>query len=76
MAAKLSIAAQTEALLLSPVWGFTPGVAVGCFSDLAGARSRMVREIGGFRPRADLHAAYQEIYRRYRQVYEAVRPLV
>ena len=52
------------------------GVAVGCFSDLAGARSRMVREIGVFRPRADLHAAYQEIYRRYRQVYEAVRPLV
>ena len=52
------------------------GVAVGCFSDLAGARSRMVREIGGFRPRADLHAAYQEIYRRYRQVYEAVRPLM
>lgn len=32
MAAKLNIAAQTEALLLSPVWGFTPGVAVGCWA--------------------------------------------
>ena len=52
------------------------GVAVGAFSDLETARSVMVRERKTYRPDMALHAEYEKHYRRYRRLYEAVRPLM
>lgn len=52
------------------------GVAVGCFADLKDAATYMVQEGATFVPRAEKHDAYLKIYRRYRQVYDAIRFLV
>lgn len=52
------------------------GVASGVFADLAAAKAMMVRETGAFVPDAGRHARYTAVYRRYENLYTAVRPLV
>ena len=52
------------------------GVAVGAFSDLSDAAAHMVQEMETYYPRKEMHQAYMTIYRRYKSVYNAVRPLM
>lgn len=52
------------------------GIAVGLFEDLQHACKTMVLQEKTYSPRADYHAAYQEVYQRYRQLYHAVRPIL
>lgn len=52
------------------------GVAIGLFKDLEDAAAHMVEETVTYKPRAEMHAKYKEIYERYEKVYAAVRPLV
>lgn len=52
------------------------GIAVGCFKDLEDAAKKMVRKIGTYKPRKEMHEKYMKIYQRYAGVYQAVRPLV
>ena len=52
------------------------GVALGEFADLQEAARTMVRVREVFQPRAAYHGKYEAIYRRYRGLYEAVRPLM
>lgn len=52
------------------------GVAVGLFEDLEAAAELMVKERETFYPRPDAHARYEEVYQRYKRLYNAVRPLV
>ena len=52
------------------------GVAVGVFKDLEEAVSVMVRQRETYLPDPKRHAQYMRIYERYRNVYQAVRPLM
>ena len=52
------------------------GVATGLFKDLDEAAGIMVRETETYYPRADMHDKYMKVYRRYKEVYKAVRPLM
>ncbi len=52
------------------------GVAIGLFRDLDEAAGRMVKPSKTFYPREEMHRKYMEVYERYRNVYDAVRPLV
>ena len=52
------------------------GRAVGLFRDLDEAAKVMVRETETYCPGPDRHAAYMEVYERYKNVYRAVRPLM
>ena len=52
------------------------GVAIGLFADLADAAAHMVEETVTYVPRKEMHEKYQKIFERYRQVYQAVRPLM
>ncbi len=52
------------------------GVAIGHFESLKEAASVMVKETTTYEPRAKQHGKYMEIYERYKNLYEAVRPLV
>ena len=52
------------------------GVAVGAFSDLSDAAAHMVQEMETYYPRKEMHQAYMTIYQRYKNVYNAVRPLM
>ena len=52
------------------------GVALGEFADLREAARAMVRVRETFTPRPEYHAKYEANYQRYRQLYDAVRPLV
>ena len=52
------------------------GVATGLFSGLEDAAHRMVREAETYYPRPEMHEKYMQIYKRYRKLYEAVRPLM
>lgn len=52
------------------------GVAVGVFADLAEAARVMVVPRDTYLPREEVHALYEDTYRRYTKVYHAVRPLV
>ena len=51
------------------------GIAAGVFPSLEAAAAVMVREKETFLPRQNIHAQYEEIYQRYRRLYDAVRPL-
>lgn len=51
------------------------GIASGAFGSLREAAQAMVREKETFLPRSGMHARYEEIYARYRKLYETVRPL-
>lgn len=52
------------------------GIAVGCFKDLSEAASHMVEKRVKYMPRPDMHEKYQRVYERYKNLYQAVRPLV
>ena len=52
------------------------GVAIGCYKDLEEAAMHMVRKKKVYQPNREMHEKYIKVYQRYRQVYEAVRPLV
>ena len=52
------------------------GVAMGCFKDLEAAAAHMVHCQTTYDPDPAMHAKYQQVYKRYEQVYEAVRPLM
>lgn len=52
------------------------GIAVGLFRDLTDAAERMVQEMETYYPRPDMHEKYMKIYKRYKQVYHAVRSLM
>ena len=51
------------------------GVAVGAFRDLADARAAMVKRGTRFMPEAAVRSAYDEGYRRYQDLFEALRPI-
>ncbi len=52
------------------------GIAVGLFRDLAEAADVMIQQAETYVPDPVRHEAYMRVYRRYRRVYEAVRPLM
>ncbi|MBR4259800.1 MAG: carbohydrate kinase [Kiritimatiellae bacterium] len=52
------------------------GLAAGAFADLKSAAKVLVRRTGTFAPDAERHAKYSEVYKRYKGLYDAVRPLV
>lgn len=52
------------------------GIAVGCFQNLEDAAAHMVRETKTYEPNPEMTEQYANIYRRYRELYRAVRPLV
>lgn len=52
------------------------GIAIGCFQDLDDAAAYMVEKSNTYTPRDEMHLKYQKIYKRYRKLYEAVRPLM
>ena len=52
------------------------GVALGVFKDLPDAARHMVEEMETYEPRRAMHEKYMAIYTRYKEVYNAVRPLV
>lgn len=52
------------------------GIATGCFQDLEDAAAHMVEEKQIYRPRPEMHEKYEKIYKRYRGLYQAVRPLM
>lgn len=52
------------------------GISAGCFDSLEDAAAHMVEKTKVYHPRAEMHKKYQNIYQRYRRLYDAVRPLV
>jgi len=52
------------------------GLASGAFSSLEEAASRLIHEEGTYYPDMGKHAAYMVLFEKYRQVYQAVRPLI
>ncbi len=52
------------------------GVAVGVFADLREAAKIMAVPRNTYYPRSEVHKRYEDAYRRYAKVYNAVRPLV
>lgn len=52
------------------------GVAIGVFQGLDDAATHMVQETETYYPRPEAHEKYQAIYKRYRKLYDAVRPLM
>lgn len=52
------------------------GIAIGLFQDLQDAASHMMEEVHTYYPRVEMHNKYRRIYEKYKQVYQAVRPLM
>ena len=52
------------------------GIAVGVYKDLQDAADHMVQETDTYYPRPEMHEKYMKVYERYKQVYNAVRPLM
>ena len=52
------------------------GIAVGVYKDLQDAADHMVQETDTYYPRPEMHEKYMKVYGRYKQVYNAVRPLM
>lgn len=52
------------------------GTALGVFPSIEAAAAQMITERETFLPRPDAASRYDEVYARYRRVYDAVRPLV
>lgn len=52
------------------------GIAVGVYKDLQDAADHMVQETDIYYPRPEMHRKYMKVFERYKQVYNAVRPLV
>jgi len=51
------------------------GIATGVFKDLSNAADIMITEGATYHPRKEQHEAYMKHYDRYRELYQAVRPL-
>lgn len=51
------------------------GIATGVFKDLSNAADIMITEGATYYPRKEQHEAYMKHYDRYRELYQAVRPL-
>ena len=51
------------------------GVATGVFRDLDDAAEHMVKEVQTYRPRAEMHEKYMEIYRKYEKAYGLLKEL-
>lgn len=51
-------------------------VAAGVFASLEEAKTKFVRKTGTFKPDMERHAKYTEVYNRYVNLYNAIRPLV
>lgn len=52
------------------------GIAAGCFKNLEDAAKHMVEKTKVYYPRLEMHEKYQTVYKKYRELYRAVRPLV
>lgn len=52
------------------------GIVTGCFENLEDAAAHMVDKTTVYYPREEMHQKYAEVYKRYRKLYQAVRPLV
>jgi len=52
------------------------GVATGLFTSLEDAVRHMVREAETYEPRPEMHKRYMQVFGRYKQLYQAVRPLM
>jgi len=52
------------------------GVAVGVYADLEEAAKVMVQEKETFYPRTEVHEKYEKVYKRYKELYSGIRPLV
>ena len=52
------------------------GIAVGVYQDLQDAADHMVQETDTYYPRPEMYEKYMKVYGRYKQVYNAVRPLM
>ena len=52
------------------------GIAVGVYKDLQDAADHMVQETDTYYPRPEMYEKYMKVYGRYKQVYNAVRPLM
>lgn len=52
------------------------GIAVGCFENLYDAAEHMVEKEKVYVPDSQMHEKYMTIYKRYRSLYSAVRPLM
>ena len=52
------------------------GIAVGLFGDLDDAAAHMIEQTETYEPDPQRHLRYMEVYERYKQLYNAVRPLV
>lgn len=52
------------------------GIAVGCYNGLEDAAGHMIEKKKVYEPNPQMHKKYKKIYQRYRQLYDAVRPLV
>ncbi len=52
------------------------GIAAGIFENWQDAASYLVKEKRVYEPRMEQHEQYMEWYAKYRQVYQAVRPLM
>ncbi len=51
------------------------GVGAGVFASAAEAANAVTRTAESYQPRLEVHAAYQEPFSRYQQLYAALRPL-
>lgn len=54
----------------------TVGVVTGVFASLEEAAKAMVHVRHVYQPRPEVHARYEEVYQRYKNLYNAVRPLI
>lgn len=52
------------------------GVAAGIYQDLYDAAEKFIHMREVYYPRKEQHEAYEKYYRKYRELYQAVRPLV
>lgn len=52
------------------------GIAAGIFRDLEEAAAAMVRPKHTYYPRPEVHEKYEEVFKRYEKLYNAVRPLI
>ena len=52
------------------------GIVAGCFKDLKDAAAHMVEKKKVYYPDSDRHSQYMVVYKRYKKLYDAVRPLV
>ena len=52
------------------------GIALSCFSDIEDAANHMIKVKQIYEPRKHYHTEYMEVFSRYENLYNALRPLV